>query len=281
MRDCIYIIIIIIRMNTLPRYPKLKQFPLPTTTWEKLQKDQFENNKSNGLQDNRTDCAINSLAFVGAIDRPTAEKTSAAINASQNGVFTHDIRAFLESKDGYEKKPHKSEFFTTLTIAHMSDRYSELKPGCSALISIHRLNGASGHTATIIRISDKIMVFDPQTEKTYENVYEWLDNEAADCVEVVTEVDKRVHCRIASNLSVRRLGKDEPNYKFSKVVAFEENVVAIKKVKQHQQHSTSSCRRLRRNLAPPQQSRRAAKKEQTYHQFRVDMERVGFAKYLN
>jgi len=269
-------------MNTLLRPTKLKQFPLPTTTWEKLQKEHFENNKSNGLQDNRTDCAINSLAFVGAMDRATAEKTSAAINASQNGVLTSDIRAFLESKDGYEKRPHKSEYYTTLTIAHMSDRYSELKPGCSALISIHRLNNETGHTATVIRISDKIMVFDPQTEKTYENVYEWLDNEAADCVEVVTEVDKRVHCRVASNLSVRRLGKDEPNYKFSKADAFEENVVAIKKVKQHQQHSSSSsCRRLRRNLEKPPQSRRAEKKEQTDHQFRVDMERVGFAKYLN
>ena len=266
----------------LNRHPKLKQFPLPTTTWEKLQKDQFEINKSNGLQDNRVDCAINSLAFVGAMDRSTAEKTSAAINARKSGVFTHDIRAFLESKDGYEKKPHKSEFFTTQTSAYMSNRYSELKPGCSALISIHRLNGASGHTATIIRMNDKFMVFDPQTEKTYEDVYEWLDREAADCVEVVTEVDKRVHCRSASNVSVRRLKPDQDesaNYKFSKV-ALEEDVVvvAIKKVKQQQQQQQQPWRV--RNLEKSRQAR-CTKKEQTDHQFRVDMERVGFAKYLN
>lgn len=265
-------------MNTLSnkqaiRLPKLKQFPQPES-WEILQKNKYNLN-------DRVDCAINSLAFVGAMDRETAENTAQIVNDRKGGVFTHDIRAYVETKDGYVKKPHQPAYFSPQTSADMSNLYGELKNGFTALISIHRLNGASGHTATIIRTDDKFMVFDPQTEQITQDVCGWLDQEHAAWVEVITEVDKRAHCRSESNVSVRRVKPDQEestNYKFSRIMDENEVVAFASFVSKYRKPHQQTWRL--RNLVKIQESRRA-KKEQTDHQFQIDMERVGFAKYLN
>jgi hypothetical protein len=184
----------------MDRRPTLKQFKAPIA-WTKLNEATFIETQQLGLPDARVDCVINSLAFVGAMKRATAEETSSMVNNRKCGVTSTQIAEFFEGNDGSERMPHGVVGLTTL--ASVYETYAGLKENNAALIGINRLN-APGHSATIVRLGGELMVFDAQVEKLTPSINDWLISENASSVEVVLKLDKRVHCRDETRVSVKR-----------------------------------------------------------------------------
>ena len=242
----------------LDRHPKLKQFPAPKT-WEKLQKEEYEFNMQNGYRDNRVDCVINSLAFVGAMERNKAEKESKIVNARQFGIHPTDVASYLESNDGYEKNPH---VVLPYVGGGLEMAFKELKNEYATLIYLSRLSGV-GHMATIVRLNGKLMVFDPQVECICHNIGDWLDKEGASYVGAIFVLGKHVHCREQTNVCV---SKDKsPVSKRVKMQA-EEAMIPRWKPKE--------VRKRKKRIHIP-------RKERAFNHFKNEMTRLGFERYLD
>lgn len=184
----------------MDRRPTLKQFKAPIA-WTKLNEATFIKTRQLGQPDARCDCVINSLAFVGAMKRTIAEETSKMVNDRKRGITTTEIAEYFEGNDGYEKNPHGTVGINTL--AGVYETYAELKENMVALIGINRIN-APGHSATIVRLGGELMVFDAQVETLTLSINDWLISENASSVDVVLKLDKRVHCRDETRISVKK-----------------------------------------------------------------------------
>jgi hypothetical protein len=177
----------------------LRSFKCPKV-WEKLQSVTYNLRRQCGLPDNRVDCAANSLAFVGAMDRDSAEEFAKSLNLRYRTVNVLDIASYFTG-DGYERTPHYIQRITPETnIEHV---YSCLEEGDAALISLNRIS-SSGHTATVIRIDGQLAVFDPQTEMIYYNIQQWLESESACSVDLIVKVNKVSHGLEESNICVSK-----------------------------------------------------------------------------
>jgi len=179
--------------STLPsfKYPKC---------WEKLQRVTYELRKQYGLPDTRVDCVANSLAFVGAMDRDSAEELAKTLNYRGYGVQPYDVVNYMTGH-GHERIPHYIRHVTPET--NIEQVYSSLKEGYGTLISLNRISSC-GHMATVIRIGGQLAVYDPQTEMLSYNVNEWLNNESAESVDLIMRVNKVSHTLEESALSVRK-----------------------------------------------------------------------------
>lgn len=184
----------------MDRTPTLKQFKAPID-WTKLQEATFIKTQQLGQQDTRCDCAINSLAFVGAMKREQAEATSKMINDRKCGITSLQIAEYFEGNDGSERMPHGVVGLTTLVGVY--ETFSELKENMVAMIGINRLSGI-GHSATVVRLGGALMIYDAQVEMLTPSINDWLISENASSVEVVLKLDKWVHCRDETRVSVRR-----------------------------------------------------------------------------
>ena len=174
--------------------------------WEKLQSATYNLGRQIGIPDTRVDCAANSLAFIGAMDRDSAEEVAKILNYRYCSVNVLDIASYL-SGDGYERTPHYIQRVTPDTT-DIEVVYSSLEEGHAALISLNRIS-LSGHTATVIRIGGQLAVFDPQTEMLYNNIGEWLELESACSVDLIVKVTKVSHGLEESNICVRKAHNDD------------------------------------------------------------------------
>jgi hypothetical protein len=182
-----------------PSRTLLSQFLIPDAKWSKLQEIQYTNSQLLGLPDKRVDCAINSLAFIGAIERQDAEQTAEMLNDREYGVYPDQVASYLECKDGYEKPPHG-----VLQIDALNDiltTYGELNENSASLIGIARRD-ETGHAATIVRVGGELMVFDPQSEVITPSINEWLIKENVMYVFAIMKLNKRSHCREETNIRV-------------------------------------------------------------------------------
>jgi len=184
----------------MDRRPILKQFKAPIA-WTKLQEASFIKTQQLEQRDTRCDCVINSLAFVGAMKRELAEETSKMVNDRKWGITTAEIAGYFEGNDGAEKNPHGTVGITTL--AGVYETYAGLKENMVALIGINRLCGV-GHSATVVRLGGELMIYDAQVETLTPNIGDWLNSEKASSVDVVLKLDKRVHCRDETRVSIKR-----------------------------------------------------------------------------
>ena len=196
------------------RHPTLKQFS-PPKTWVKLQESEFIKNRHLGQPDRRSDCAINSLAFVGAMQRETAETVSIMMREGtcKKGLNSTDIANYFEGNDGSERMPHN--FVELSTIEEVYSTFAGLKENMVSLIGINRKNGV-GHSATVIRMGGELMVFDAQVETLTPNIRDWLISENASSVEVVLKLDKRVHCRDETSTQVSKHCEEGSNHKWAR-----------------------------------------------------------------
>ncbi len=183
------------------KHAGITQFEIPDT-WTKLQKEQYELKKLYGLPDNRTDCAINTLAFCGQLKRDTAEQIASNYNANQIGLYTYEMAACLERNDGYVKRPRIVKRVDTLDA--VMETYDQLKNNHSAIININRPFGP-GHAATVVKLNHELKIFDPQVEVLAHNVGEWLVQQNASSVDIIVETSKKSHLRDeVSNVEVRK-----------------------------------------------------------------------------
>ena len=178
---------------------QLVQFTIPSNKWTKLQEDQYIQNQQLGLPDIRVDCCINTFAFVGAIKRQDAEQIAKTVNDRGTGIMPDEAAGYLESKSGYEKSPHCINVMRT--IREVRSAYSSVKENCASVIGISRADG-SGHAASVVCVDGKLIVFDPQIETVFPDIEAWLIKEKAVAVESIFKLNKRVHCRDESNVSV-------------------------------------------------------------------------------
>lgn len=181
---------------------KLAQFCIPDATWKKLQESQC----IIGSPDQRKDCVINVFAFIGVIPREDAEKIAKSVNERQFGISPTDAAAYLEDKGGYEKNPHGIR--NSRTIDNVMDTYKEVKENFASVIGICRQDG-TGHAASVICIGGNLMVFDPQSEVLTHNIRDWLVNENAVEVGTILKVNKRVHRREETSVSIRKLSHNK------------------------------------------------------------------------
>jgi len=179
--------------STLPsfRYPKY---------WEKLQRVSYDLRKQCGLPDTRVDCVANSLAFIGAMDRDSAEEFAKTLNSRGYGVNSREIADYMTGY-GYERMPHYVQHITPET--NIEQVYSSLQEGYGTLISLNR-NSSIGHMATVIRFGGQLAVYDPQKEMLSYNVKEWLNRESAASVDLIMRVNKVSHMLEDSVISVRK-----------------------------------------------------------------------------
>lgn len=177
----------------------LPSFKYPNC-WEKLQRVTYDLRKQCGLPDTRVDCVANSLAFVGAIDRDSAEELAKNLNSLNFEVNVYDVVDYMTGH-GHERIPHYIQHITPET--NIEQVYSSLKEGYGTLISLNRVS-SSGHMATVIRIGGQLAVYDPQTEILSYNVKEWLDRESAASVDLIMRVNKVSHMLEESAISVRK-----------------------------------------------------------------------------
>jgi len=179
--------------STLPsfKYPKY---------WEKLQRVTYDLRKQCGLPDTRVDCVANSLAFVGAMDRDSAEELAKNLNSLNFGVNVHNVVDYMTGR-GHERIPHYVQHITPET--NIEQVYSSLKEGYATLISLNR-NSSNGHMATVIRIGGQLAVYDPQTEILSYNLNMWLERESAASVDLIMMVKKVSHMLEESDVSVRK-----------------------------------------------------------------------------
>ena len=182
-----------------PSRTLLSQFRIPDAKWSKLQESQYNNSQLLGLPDNRVDCAINSLAFIGAIGRQDAEQAAEMLNEANCGLYPNQVANYLECKDGYEKPPHG--ILRLGTLNDILTTYAELKENSASLIGITRRD-ETGHAATIVRIGGHLMVFDPQSEVITPSINEWLIKENVVNVSAIMKLNKRSHCREETNIGV-------------------------------------------------------------------------------
>ncbi len=196
------------------RNPTLKQFS-PPKTWVKLQESEFIKTRQLGHPDRRVDCAINSLAFVGAMKRPTAETVSSMMREGtcKQGLTSIDIANYFEGNDGSERMPHN--FVQLSTIEEVYATFAGLKENMVSLIGINRKSG-TGHSATVIRMGGELRVFDAQVETLTSNIRDWLISENASSVEVVLKLDKRVHCRDETSTKVSKHREEGSNHKWAR-----------------------------------------------------------------
>ena len=184
-----------------PSRTLLSQFRIPDVKWSKLQETQYNNSQLLGLPDKRTDCAINSLAFIGAIGRQDAEQAAEMLNEANCGLYPTQVANYLECKDGYEKPPHG--VFQIEALNDVLTTYAELKENSASLIGITRRD-ETGHAATIVRIGGELMVFDPQSEVITHSINEWLIKENVVNVSAIMKLNKRSHCREETNIHVAK-----------------------------------------------------------------------------
>jgi len=179
--------------STLPsfKYPKC---------WEKLQRVSYELRKQCGLPDTRVDCVANSLAFIGAMDRDSAEEFAKTLNLRGYGVNAREILNYMTGY-GYERMPHYVQHITPET--NIEQVYSFLKEGYGTLISLIR-TCSIGHMATVIRFGGQLAVYDPQKEVLSYNVKDWLNHQFAESVDLIMRVNKVSHMLEESAISVRK-----------------------------------------------------------------------------
>ena len=182
-----------------PSRTLLSQFRIPDAKWSKLQEIQYNNSKLLGLPDKRTDCAINSLAFIGAMGRQDAEQVAEMLNETSSGLYPIQVANYLECKDGYEKPPHG--VFQIEALNDVLTTYAELKENCASLIGITRRD-TTGHAAAVVRVGGQLMVFDPQLEVITPSINEWFIKENVVNVSAIMKLNKRSHCREETNIGV-------------------------------------------------------------------------------
>ena len=173
------------------RYPKC---------WEKLQRVTYDLRKQCGLPDTRVDCVANSLAFVGAMDRDSAEELAKTLNSRGYGVQPYDVIDYMTGH-GHERIPHYIQHITPETY-DIEQVYSFLKEGYGTLICLNR-TCSMGHMATVIKFGGQLAVYDPQTEMLSYNVKDWLNNQSAASVDLIVRVNKVSHMLEESAVSVR------------------------------------------------------------------------------
>lgn len=193
--------------STLPsfRYPKY---------WEKLQRVTYELKKQCGLPDTRVDCVANSLAFIGAMDRDSAEELAKTLNLRGYGVQPCDVIDYMTGH-GHERIPHYIQHITPETD-DIEQVYSSLKEGYGTLICLNR-TCSIGHMATVIKFGGQLVVYDPQTEMLSYNVKDWLNHQSAASVDLIMRVNKVSHMLEESAVSVRK--PSDANTKRIRVIA--------------------------------------------------------------
>ena len=143
--------------------------------------------------------------------------------------------------------------------------FKELKNEYATLIYLNRLSGV-GHMATIVRLNDKLMVFDPQVECICHNIGNWLDKEGASAIGAIFVVGKHVHCREQTNVCV---SKDKsPVSKRVKMLDLQAEEAMIPRWKPKE---------VRKKVKPVH----ITQKERAFNHFKDEMTRLGFERYLD
>ena len=251
----------------MDRRPTLKQFKAPAD-WTKLQETTFIKTRQLGQPDKRVDCAINSLAFVGAMKRTTAEATAKMINDRKCGITSTEIAGYFEGNDGSERMPHGVVGLTTLVGVY--ETFSELKENMVAMIGINRLSGI-GHSATVVRLGGALMIYDAQIEVLTPSINDWLISQGASSVEVVLKLDKRVHCRDETRVFVKRHDEINDN-KQHKVEHQEQPRIQIEDPSLQHQIPLWKVRNFERS--------RKLKREKAMSAFVKEMTSAGFVSYM-
>jgi hypothetical protein len=146
--------------------------------------------------------------------RDVAEETSKMMNDRKWGLTSSNIAEYFEGNDGGEKNPHGTVVLNTL--AGVYETFAGLKENMVSLIGISRLSGV-GHSATVVRLGGELMIYDAQLETLTPNIANWLDSESASFVEVVLKINKRVHCRDETHISVKKTHDDDEFNKRQKI----------------------------------------------------------------
>jgi len=126
-----------------------------------------------------TDCAINSLYFLGVIDNPDfANALSEFANTGQRGMYDEEVLQLIYNKFNENNDSKINNY--TIGFKTDAEIRSELKNDTYTIAEYHRHNGEVRHTVILTKQNDIIFVLDPQQETTYcelTDYNDWVNSE--------------------------------------------------------------------------------------------------------
>jgi len=121
-----------------------------------------------------TDCAINSLHFLGVIDNPDFAKIlSDFANTNQRGIRGPEVLQLIYNKFNENNDSKINNY----TMGYKTDREirSELKNDTYTIAGYLRPNGDMGHAVILTKQRDVIYVLDPQQVRQYCELTDYSD----------------------------------------------------------------------------------------------------------